>query len=214
MGKFCIEPTNEIQTREWFLAHLSEFEYDILESKTSFPDYLLVKRGERMRAEIEYSSYNFLSHGHAPDGCDLVICWVHDADIPVEVLELSAKTVHAKNCGAQVDSSRKPSVAKSREFSVDKLKEILRKCEKEYEDFTDALLKDVEIYSAFEKEIIEPRLELFRVQQQLEEAMRCHGGEEALHQLGRMHPYDFASWIFRAGLCLRNMENVTNGSTG
>ena len=44
---------------------------------------------EHVRIEFEYRSRNFLDHGHDPDECDLIVCWVHDwEDCPLEVLEL------------------------------------------------------------------------------------------------------------------------------
>lgn len=44
---------------------------------------------EHVRIEFEYKSKNFFEHGHDPDGCDLIVCWLHDwKDCPLEVLEL------------------------------------------------------------------------------------------------------------------------------
>jgi len=44
------------------------------------------------RIEFEYESRNFHEHGHAPEGCDMIVCWVHNwAECPkhLEVIELS-----------------------------------------------------------------------------------------------------------------------------
>jgi hypothetical protein len=30
------------------------------------------------RIEFEYESRNFREHGHPPDGCDMIICWIHN----------------------------------------------------------------------------------------------------------------------------------------
>ena len=39
---------------------------------------------------FEYKSRNFMEHGHDPDLCDLIVCWIHDwEECPVEVLELN-----------------------------------------------------------------------------------------------------------------------------
>ncbi len=44
---------------------------------------------ERVRVEIEYESRNFKAHKHPPEGCDLIVCWVHNwPECPVEVLAL------------------------------------------------------------------------------------------------------------------------------
>jgi hypothetical protein len=46
-------------------------------------------RWQRVRIEFEYSSSNFLDHGHDPAGCDMIVCWEHDwSGCPLEVVEL------------------------------------------------------------------------------------------------------------------------------
>lgn len=48
------------------------------------------KKWQHVRIEFEYRSRNFLEHGHDPEECDLIVCWVHDWEAcPLEVLELS-----------------------------------------------------------------------------------------------------------------------------
>ena len=50
------------------------------------------QRWERVLIEFEFKSRNFLLHGHDPEGCDLIVCWIHDwQDCPLEVLELSSQ---------------------------------------------------------------------------------------------------------------------------
>jgi hypothetical protein len=50
------------------------------------------ERWEHVRIEFEYQSSNFRDHGHNPDDCDLVVCWIHDwVDCPIEVLELRSQ---------------------------------------------------------------------------------------------------------------------------
>jgi hypothetical protein len=47
---------------------------------------------EHILIEFEYRSKNFLEHGHNPNECDLIICWIHDwDDCPIEVLELRSQ---------------------------------------------------------------------------------------------------------------------------
>lgn len=47
---------------------------------------------ERVRIEFEYRSSNFKEHGHNPDECDVVICWIHDwKECPLEVVELKSE---------------------------------------------------------------------------------------------------------------------------
>jgi hypothetical protein len=64
--------------------------------QTGFPDAEGKKktlRGwEPVKIEFEYKSYNFKTHGHDLDGCDLIICWEHNwKECPIEVIELKTK---------------------------------------------------------------------------------------------------------------------------
>lgn len=46
-------------------------------------------RWQRVRIEFEYGSRNFMRHNHDPQGCDLIVCWVHNwPDCPLDVIEL------------------------------------------------------------------------------------------------------------------------------
>ncbi len=46
-------------------------------------------RWEHVLIEFEYKSSNFQEHGHPPEDCDLIVCWIHDwQECPIEVLEL------------------------------------------------------------------------------------------------------------------------------
>jgi HNH endonuclease len=60
-----------------------------------FPDLEVMREvspglWQRVPAEMEYESRNFLVHGHDPDKVALLVCWVHNwPECPVEVIELS-----------------------------------------------------------------------------------------------------------------------------
>jgi hypothetical protein len=66
--------------------------------RTDFPDCegkrFLNPEGTRLqhvKIEFEYKSSNFYEHGHDPNGCDLIVCWIHDwAEAPIEILELKS----------------------------------------------------------------------------------------------------------------------------
>lgn len=65
----------------------------IEEIKPGFPDCIARrftgKGWERVAIEFEYKSANFVSHGHNPGECDMIVCWEHDwSDCPLEVVEL------------------------------------------------------------------------------------------------------------------------------
>lgn len=55
-------------------------------------------RWEHVLIEFEYTSGDFLQHGHNADDCDLVVCWIHDwEECPVEVLELRSQMKYLPN---------------------------------------------------------------------------------------------------------------------
>gem|GEM_PF-6179856 len=84
-----IEPVFEIAVRELFAQRAKDLGYEILESRNSFPDYVLRHEKGIIRAEVELTSSNFKLHRHDPQGCDLIICWKHDwNDCPLAVLAL------------------------------------------------------------------------------------------------------------------------------
>lgn len=63
---------------------------------TTFPDCEAIRqigntdRWQRIRIEFEYKSSEFKKHDHAPEGCDLIVCWEHDwKECPLEFIELS-----------------------------------------------------------------------------------------------------------------------------
>ena len=48
---------------------------------------------QRVKIEFEFASRNFRDHGHAVDGCDLIVCWKHNWDecpSNIEILELKS----------------------------------------------------------------------------------------------------------------------------
>lgn len=132
MDKLEFIPKNEIQTREWFCYHLNEFEYSIVESQRPFPDYTLRDgSGNIILTELEYVSSNFVNHGHDPNGCDLVMCWIHDENLSLPVFELSTKTMYESGKGA---TEFEAGFDKGGEYlQLDK--EIIRKCSDEIDTF-------------------------------------------------------------------------------
>lgn len=56
------------------------------------------QRWEHVLIEFEYQSSNFREHGHAPEDCDLIVCWIHNwEDCPIEVLELRSQINYLPN---------------------------------------------------------------------------------------------------------------------
>lgn len=70
-----------------FLIESIRTDYPDCEGKRSLDDS--GTKWQHVRIEFEYRSKNFVEHGHDPDECDLIVCWIHDwEDCPIEVLEL------------------------------------------------------------------------------------------------------------------------------
>ena len=90
-------PKTELSVREVFAQRARRLGYRIIESRIAFPDYLLERDGERLFAEAEFRTSNFLRHRHDPAGCDLIVVWDHDLPaMPLTVLELRTNTVHSR----------------------------------------------------------------------------------------------------------------------
>ena len=189
MGEYKVIPKNEMQTREWFMAHLNDYDdVEVLSSNTAFPDCVLRYHGKVQNVEMEYESGNFVIHGHDVKQCDLVICWNHTANLPIPILELSTGIEHKPNDGAKIPQcSYYPKTAKgikAKDISWAKL------CQDELHEFTDALVKDIHAYNEYIMNAIPIRHKLNTTQKRLEDAIRENGGREFLDRLGRLHPYD------------------------
>jgi hypothetical protein len=90
------EPLNEQGVIFAFGVVAKRLGLGVLRFQTGFPDCEAMRevvRGQwqRIRIEFEYESRNFPRHGHDPDGCDMIVCWVHNwKECPekIEVVEL------------------------------------------------------------------------------------------------------------------------------
>ncbi|MCL2501337.1 MAG: hypothetical protein FWE90_13530 [Defluviitaleaceae bacterium] len=92
------EPTNE-QGVVFLFGKIHEELGIIVESvNTGFPDCTgkrLIDKNknhwEPVAIEFEYKSKNFFDHGHNVNGCDVIVCWIHDwhtCPSSLEVIEL------------------------------------------------------------------------------------------------------------------------------
>ncbi len=88
-------PTNEQGVIFLFGVVAAELGYAVDGFLTRyFPDCSGARRvangkWQRVRIEFEFQSRNFVSHGHDPEKCDVIVCWEHNwPDCPLEVLEL------------------------------------------------------------------------------------------------------------------------------
>lgn len=77
-----------------FGALANDLGFAVTRVQSEFPDceaFCRVDEGkwQEIKIEFELASKNFLTHMHDPNGCDLIVCWVHDwPQCPLPVLEL------------------------------------------------------------------------------------------------------------------------------
>lgn len=92
------EPVNENGVVFLFGIVARELGYLIEAVQAGFPDceakrQIGPNKWQRVRIEFEFESRNFREHGHAQDGCDIIVCWRHNwAECPsnLEVVELAS----------------------------------------------------------------------------------------------------------------------------
>jgi hypothetical protein len=90
------EPVNESGVIFLFGMVARELGYMVEAVQEGFPDCEAKRqidkgKWQRVKIEFEYASRNFRDHGHSIDGCDMIVCWIHNWDeCPqnIEVLEL------------------------------------------------------------------------------------------------------------------------------
>ncbi|HLW55297.1 MAG TPA: hypothetical protein VKW06_20885 [Candidatus Angelobacter sp.] len=95
------EPVNELGVIYLFGAVAQKLGFIMLRMQTGFPDCEAMREmqhghWQRVRIEFEFTSRGFKKHHHEKNGCDMIVCWIHDwAECPkeLEVLELRKAVV-------------------------------------------------------------------------------------------------------------------------
>lgn len=83
-------PTNEMGVVFMFGAITNRIGWQMAYIDGKYPDAVAINRsGQRVKIEFEYHASSFVTHGHDPEFCDLVVCWKNDRHLPVKVLALS-----------------------------------------------------------------------------------------------------------------------------
>jgi hypothetical protein len=86
---FAYAPTCEQGVVQLFGAVARDLGFEIVHTRSAFPDCLARRHKRTWRIEFEYTSRDYRRHRHAPEGCDLIVCWRHDwPDCPLRVLAL------------------------------------------------------------------------------------------------------------------------------
>jgi len=190
MGEVKFTPENETQTREWFAAHILESKYDLIASQGAFPDYLLGDEdGKEYLVEVEHTSGNFIRHRHDPQECDFVLCWIHDAELTLPVLELSTGVWYE---AGEVNESilikeEKPKSARA-VGKVDKervLEVIGVSAKDEFDTFIECFTRDLRKLNELTDNMVPARTELLRAANALIRILREHG-----IKIDDLHPYD------------------------
>jgi len=91
-------PVNEDGVIFLFGMVARELGYLVESVQVGFPDCEAKRQigpteWQRVRVEFEFESRNFRDHGHAQDGCDVIVCWLHNwRECPdhLEVIELKS----------------------------------------------------------------------------------------------------------------------------
>jgi hypothetical protein len=88
---FAGDPASELEVVGLFFMALPylPFPFVITSVNDAFPDVegLNPETGARVTCEVEVRSSHFKAHGHAPAGCDHIVCWEHDwPAAPVDVV--------------------------------------------------------------------------------------------------------------------------------
>jgi hypothetical protein len=87
-------PTNELGVVFLFGVVARELGFMVMRLQAAFPDCEAMYevepgRWQRVRIEFEFESRNFVTHMHAAEDCDLIVCWHHNwRNCPLDVLEL------------------------------------------------------------------------------------------------------------------------------
>jgi HNH endonuclease len=87
-------PTNENGVLFLFGAVAMKLGFMVTLIQTGFPDCEALRevapgRTQRLKIEFEHESRNFLRHAHDLEGCDMIVCWIHNwPECPLEVVEL------------------------------------------------------------------------------------------------------------------------------
>lgn len=108
-------PVNELGVVYLFGVLHDTLGFKIESIQAGFPDCIARRpvgpnRWEEVRIEFEYDSRSFVSHGHDPNGVDVIVCWQHNwigCPKEIEIIELSSQMVVAEQISTQIKTEKK-----------------------------------------------------------------------------------------------------------
>jgi len=82
---------NEFEFKKWFENNYTKLGYNkiIRKDNGTFPDFIMMKDGKRIRVELETMSSNFKLHKHPINKVDEIVCIKKDVDLDVHTIEVS-----------------------------------------------------------------------------------------------------------------------------
>jgi len=94
-GGLIYSPVNELGVVLLFGMVFEELGMIVEEVRGAFPDAVIRRfngRGwTREFVEFEYKSSQYKQHKHPLEGCDIIVCWLHDwTECPLEICELNS----------------------------------------------------------------------------------------------------------------------------
>ncbi len=95
--KRSIEPVRQLlvnaPTSEWGVTFLlgqlsSQGTFHLVKGSGAFPDCILRVNDMNLSVELELTSSQYIRHRHPMEGCDAVVCWQKDAELPMPIIAL------------------------------------------------------------------------------------------------------------------------------
>lgn len=84
------QPKNEQGVIALFCMSVNDSPWSLVSIGTNYPDAVIQMGNEVWEVEFEYMASNFVSHGHDPRKCDMIVCWENDyPDCPLPIMALS-----------------------------------------------------------------------------------------------------------------------------
>lgn len=107
-ARFAHEPQTEQEVVCLFGALLPYLDQPLIidNVRTPFPDCSArdARTEKRIRIEFELYGHHFIQHGHDPDSCDMIVCWVDDwGQWPDNLTVVQLRDVVLKKCPSLID---------------------------------------------------------------------------------------------------------------
>lgn len=93
-------PRKEKTVVDLFRIYMGELGfYDLELGRAPSADGTVFRNGKKLRVEFEKRSSDFVAHKHSESDVDIVVCWVKDRQLPVEIFELSRELPKTQRFG-------------------------------------------------------------------------------------------------------------------